>query len=541
MRIMLIPPTFHYTERYPAFLSQSDFPTGFAYIAASLSDAGHEVIGVNPNNIVGYPTAYHMMRDTVIQAIKKHKPDLIGIGGLCTDYAFLKDCLAVIREIEPKTPVVMGGGIICNDAEFVMNDLKPDYCIVGEAEEAIVKLADTLNDSNSSFEKINNLGYWKEGKAVFTKTSISNQSLDNLPFPDYEPFGIKDLMDNYGMATRLLYRYPRPYPRVMGIVTARSCPFTCSFCVHGHRTVPYRERSIDNIMLEIKQTYEKYQFNILLILDELFAVNNARMREFCEVLQVWKEKYQWDFDWTFQTHASAKLDKETLALAKKTGCFMFSYGLESASPAVLASMNKKTKPEQVVEAIKMAGEAGIGFSANLIFGDVAETEETMVDSLSFWMQYGREAFIFLGTVTPYPGSKLFDIALEKGIIPDRKIFYEHIESGYINLTGIPDADMSLRLRLLEWLETTWLTARRVTSVRVEQEAWIEGSPMAYFQGWNYKVWATCPYCGKESLHRQSIGDTSKPMFIGSGCPSCNKRIRIDIPAITREVASGQPA
>lgn len=534
MKVMLCLPAFHYKNHYPAFLSLSDFPTGFAYIASALKEAGHEVIGVNPNNIVGYASAYHMVRDTIIQAIKKSQPDLIGIGGLCIDYAFLKDALGVIREVAPKVPVVMGGGIICNDAEFIMDDLKPDFCITGEAEDAIVQLVAILNDGKKNFEAIDNLGYCKEGKVVFTKANYNSRPLDELPFPDYEPFGVKDMMDNYGMATRLLYRYSRPYPRVMGIVTARSCPFTCSFCVHGHRATPYRARSIENIMEEIKQHYDTYQFNVLLILDELFAVNKKRMRGFCEAIIEGKKNNGWDFDWAFQTHASAALDKETLELAKKAGCFSFSYGLESASPIILESMNKKTKPEQIIEAIKLAGEANIGFGGNLIFGDVAETEETIAESLSFWLRYCRESFVFLGSVCPYPGSKLFDEALAKGIIPDKKTYYEHIDNGHINLTSIPDRDMALRLRQIELLETLWLMVRRATDVRYEQEAWPEGSTMAYYSGWIYKVWATCPYCGKESLYRQAIGDPTRPLFIGTGCVACNKKIRIDLPVMVKE-------
>ncbi len=537
MKVMLCLPTFRYKDRYPAFLSQSDFPTGFAYIASALKEAEHEVIGVNPNNIVGYPSAYHMMRDTIIQAIKKDKPDLIGIGGLCVDYAFLRDALGVIREIEPKIPVVMGGGIICNDLEFIMNDLKPNFCIKGEAEEGIIHLVNMLNDGKQNFDKIDGIGYWNNGNAIFTDERSSTCPLDEFPFPDYEPFGVKDMMDNYGMATRLLYRYSRPYPRVMGIVTARSCPFNCTFCVHGHRSTPYRHRSIENIMLEIKNLYATYQFNILLILDELFAVNKERMRRFCEAIIEGKSKYGWDFDWTFQTHANAKLDKETLELAKKAGCSFFSYGLESASPTVLKSMNKKTKPEQIIEAIKLASETNIGFGGNLIFGDVAETEETIAESLAFWLQYCREAFVFLGSVCPYPGSKLFNEALAKGIIPDKKTYYENIDNGHINLTSIPDRDMALRLKQIELLETLWLMVRRATNIRYEQEAWPEGSTMAFFEGWIYKVWATCPYCGKESLYRQSIGDSSKPLFIGTGCPVCNKKIRIDLPAMGK-VTSG---
>ena len=47
-----------------------------------------------------------------------------------------------------------------------------------------------------------------------------------------------------------------------------------------------------------------------------------------------------DFDWMFQTHASAGLGYDDLKLAKETECYNFCYGVESASPSVLKSMKK---------------------------------------------------------------------------------------------------------------------------------------------------------------------------------------------------------
>ena len=148
MKILLIPPTFHYKDSYPNFLSASDFPSGFAYLASSLKAAGHEVFGCNPNNIVGWVNAQAMVKDVVTKRVNEVKPDLIGLGGLCTDYAFLRDTMGLIRSINPQIPIVLGGQIVTNDAEFIFNDLKPDYAIQGEGEESTVRLANYLQNPN---------------------------------------------------------------------------------------------------------------------------------------------------------------------------------------------------------------------------------------------------------------------------------------------------------------------------------------------------------------------------------------------------------
>jgi len=162
----LIVPTHDYGNPHFSFLSLSDFPTGYAYIAASLKKAGHEVHGLNLNNIIGYTSKFMMISNKIGKALFDIKPDLIGMGGLCIDYKFLKDAMGIIRNLSPKTPVVMGGGIINHDYEFIFNLLKPDFCIIGEAEETIVKLADMLKSGNKDWESIDNLGYWCEEDSV---------------------------------------------------------------------------------------------------------------------------------------------------------------------------------------------------------------------------------------------------------------------------------------------------------------------------------------------------------------------------------------
>ena len=502
MKVLLIIPTFHYKDSYPAPLSLSDFPTGMAYIASSLKKAGHDVYGLNPNNIRGYATGLAMIRDILRERVADVRPDLIGLGGLCTDYAFLRDAIGIIRDIDSSIPIVLGGQIVTNDAEDIFDILKPDYAIKGEADNAIVELVNMIRNGEIPEERI-------------IKADVPN--LDELPYPDYEPFGIQEMMDKYSMATRLLYRYSRPYPRPFSILASRSCPFSCTFCVHGHDRPPYRSRSIPDVIEEIRITYDKYKYNILILLDELFAVNKKRMVEFCEAIVEGKEKYGWDFDWMFQTHASAKFDIETLKLAKKAGCFFFSYGLESASPTVLKSMNKRIKVEQVVKAIELAKEAKIGFGANLIFGDIAETAETIAESLTFWFEHCKGAFVFLADLIPYPGSQLFDDARVMDKFRDKKEYYETIDEQVINVTKIPDTSLYELRNLYQFLDHKWLFVEAATNTYSEDEG----------NGFS-KIWGTCPYCGEESMYRSPNSNTEHAFWLGLGCTHCNSKIKVGV-------------
>jgi len=497
-----------------------------------------------------------MIRSKISEKIRLHSPELIGIGGLCVQFKFIRDAVGIVREIAPKTPIVCGGGIINNDAEFVFDAIDADFCVMGEGEDTIVRLANAIQEGKENFSNIENIGYRIGGKAVFTKRSYNYSDLDARPFPDYEPFDMDYMLDNqYAQGQFYMWRYPRVVPRVMPIVTARSCPFKCTFCIHS-RGDKYRARSIEKVLEEIKVLYDRYHFNILFIYDELFAANKTRLKEFCEGLKVGRRDHGWDFNWLFQTHANTALDQESLELAKSAGCFFFSYGVESSSPRVLASMKKQTRPEQISEAISIAEKVGIVFYGYYIFGDPAETEETAQESFDFIEKhYTHKHFHFFigGPVWPYPGSEIFEWCTKNGRIGDKLKFYENI-SGLnpqpVNMTQLPDnLFYSLLARAGEFRNFEYLEPTPVEEVSViapmPRQPRLLASIMSLLRG-KYKytalvylmktilgntqfvsLKATCQHCGG-SIEYRTFLEKGHNLSVVTGCASCNRRVRLYI-------------
>jgi anaerobic magnesium-protoporphyrin IX monomethyl ester cyclase len=512
MKTLLVVPTHQYRAQYPSFLSITDFPVGFAYLASALKKAGHQVYGLNPNNAPGFESSYQMLRAKFTESIKSTNPDLICTGGLCTDFAFLKDVIRLSRELAPHTPIVLGGGIVTHDASIIFQALRPDFCISGEAEESLVQLVHVLEQGSKAYDSINNLGYWENQTARFTPLLFRYPDLDQRAFPDYEPFGIKTMLDDYSLAARYLYRYSRLKPRPMPIVTGRGCPFSCTFCVHNRKETPgglkYRARKMDEVVKEISQLYNQHEFNILLILDELFAVNKKRLRDFSEAILQGRREQGWDFDWSFQTHASASFDRETLAIAREAGCYFFSYGLESASPRVLVSMNKRSKQSQIQQAILDAEKARIGFGGNFIFGDVAETADTARETMSFFDKHCRDIHIFFGWIRPYPGSLLFDRCVERKDIPDKLKYYECIDEKIFNMTK------GFSIIWIPWFMVLgyygnlflWVKSIKARSCKLVPE--LNQNPIVLANDTPvYEISAACPFCGLEFAYREFLGQS----------------------------------
>jgi radical SAM superfamily enzyme YgiQ (UPF0313 family) len=79
---------------------------------------------------------------------------------------------------------------------------------------------------------------------------------------------------------------------------------------------------------------------------------------------------------------------------------------------------------------------------NIIFGNLGDTRETLRKSLDFLHKYNDYGQIrAIRPVTPYPGSPLYDLAIQKGLLKGPADFYEkhkNLELLTVNFTDIPD-------------------------------------------------------------------------------------------------------
>jgi len=423
--MLVIPP--HGYKRGIMPLTLGDCPMGPPYLVRPLQAEGHTVYGLNVNNIRGYDSPSEMLAGELRCALYHYQPDVVGLGGLCTDYAAIRDSIAIVRKFAPNTKIVVGGGIINNDRVYAPQILGADQYVIGDGE---IGLPHALNEQAGMID------------------GGTQTSLDSFAFPNLDLFGVHGMLEA-SPYVRYIYRYTRPKPRVMSLVASRGCVFQCTFCTDHRRS--YRARSILNLMAEIKEKVEKYEPNIFILLDELFAITPDRVRDFSEGIIEGQEKWGWDFDWAFQTHASARLDEETLKLAKRAGCYMVVYGLESASPDVLDSIGKHSKPEQIVELVEKTDRLKIAYSGNIIVGDPAEKTQTVRESIRFWNKHLRDTHVFFGAIRPYPGAKVFADYFGDQTLGQRQSYYEHIDERLFNMTKLPDFIWLPWANLAAWL------------------------------------------------------------------------------------------
>jgi len=403
-----------------------NIPIGLAYISAFLKQNGHEVQFLNLNHCDG------IVEELIKDRFSKESYDFVITGGISPFYPDVKNCVDSVRRCSPSTRIILGGGLISSQPEIMFNLLQPDYGVIGEGELTIKELFECL-ENKEDINTVNGLIFRNtDGQIILTKPRDSINNLDLLPWPDYEGLGFDEYLDHMLPSDDELldvFDNPRIYP----MISSRSCPFACTFCYHplGNK---YRQRSVSNIIEEIKYVVIKYKINIIHFYDELFAQNKDRLSDLCKDIKEFSSTIPWELKWVCQSRVDF-LDENVVREMKDAGCYFFGMGLESYSATVLKSMKKNITPNQIDNALHICKRVGISVLGNFIFGDIAETKETYRETLRYWKdnQDLIGGSISLGHVFLYQGSHIYKHAVKKGIIKDEIQFIEErAKHDYLN-------------------------------------------------------------------------------------------------------------
>lgn len=325
-------------------------------------------------------------------------PDLIGfsINGNTTLFSL---CVAKeIKKINPKKHIVFGGTTCHRDinAKFFLETGFVDAIVTGEGEIAIEKIAQQLNESGK-IKGCPGIMFKKEGKIIDCGNIQLVKNLDILPFPDYDSFNLK----NYVLSDTLPF------------LMSRGCPYNCNFCLDTLFWKKYRFRSVDNMIKEFKQNYDKYGiihygFNDLTINANLGLLSKFTKRLAQEDLKI---------KWSGTARFVQGITKDLLVSMKNSGCEQVDYGLESASESVLKRMHKPAYNQKYAsEVLKWGHEAGMRQALLLIIGYVNETEEEFNETLNFVLNNKKYiSEVHAGTLYLLKGVPLYENHKRLGI------------------------------------------------------------------------------------------------------------------------------
>lgn len=388
---------------------------GAITIAQRVREIGHEV------NLIDV-VRYRYSIDEVIEQVKASKPDLVGLSGIITSYHYFEPLAVKLKQTLPGMQLVVGGGITCI-AELIEEYTEVDYIVKGEGDIAITELISMLeSDRNMDNADISGL-FVRVGKKFKAPTTEQYYpDISNLNFPAYDLFDMNYYIQSTTQgANGCIKLYPKIHDeigdsvRFFPIVLTRGCPYNCSFC---YRLIKkHRHPTIENAIAHLKTVKDKYGCSGINLLDELAVVDRNWFMEFCEAIasEVPGLKI-----FTGSGRVNLLTD-EIIAKAKKAGFVRFGCGIESGSPKILKRLNKKVTVEQNRNAIISVKAAGMMATCNFIFGSPGEDKESLKETESFIRDLLDPKDYAVNLTIAYPGTPLFDYAIENGILEREKI------------------------------------------------------------------------------------------------------------------------
>ncbi|KKQ34575.1 MAG: Radical SAM domain protein [Candidatus Nomurabacteria bacterium GW2011_GWB1_37_5] len=272
----------------------------------------------------------------------------------------------------------------------------------------IIELLKKIKTKHYDFN-ISGVFYINNGKVIGGGRANGILNLDELPFAAWDLLP----MAKYRSHHRQAWDYGLDQSNFALIYTCLGCPFQCDYCsvntVYGSGRPRYR--SVSNVVDEIKYLVDTYNIRHLEIIDDLFTMNVQRVHEFCD--KIIQEKLHHKLNmWCF-----ARTNTVSVTLMKKmkqAGINWVFMGFEAGNDDILKGINKHQTINQIKQAVQIALDSGMYIGGNYVFGLPNDTYKTMNETLSLALELNTpyaNFFMFM----PYPGTKLYDIAIQKKI------------------------------------------------------------------------------------------------------------------------------
>ncbi|HNW38882.1 MAG TPA: radical SAM protein [Candidatus Omnitrophota bacterium] len=386
---------------------------GIEYLAGALAKEGHQTKQIFDPDLFNEGSdilrRVFSRKAEIIEEIKEFKPNLVGFSVVTSTY---QRACAVAQEIKKISdiPIVFGGYHASAVPDLVINNDFVDLVCIGEGEEAICELANSLEQGRPD-TNIKNLWFKDKGKVVKNPLRPLVQDLDQLPFPDKSIY--KDV--------------PLMFSKYM-IATGRGCPFDCTFCGNSflHQLYPasgkaIRRRSIDNVLGELKEARSKYKFKKVLFIDDAFGQDRQWIGEF---LKRYKKEVNLPF---FCNPHVLYLDEELIRLLKDAGCFLMQTGIETVSQGYRKEMLNRPETNAHIEfVLQTCKKYKLKIQVDHMLGLPLEGEQEQQQAAVFYNRM-RPDTIACFRFTYYPGAKMVKLARDNGWLTEDEI--KSIEEG----------------------------------------------------------------------------------------------------------------
>lgn len=401
-----------------SLLSTSTFPNdqGLRTLSACLERAGHDVLMIFLPLVEDYTRRYTERELKEIEEKTKNS-ELVGIGSMESTTGRAKQLIDLFQK--RNIAVVWGGP----HATFF-----PEKCFqlcdiiaVGEAEEAIVEFANTM-DKGGDITKILNFWIRQNGKEYKNPVRSPPNNLDVLAMPD---FNIEDQWILEG--GRLIPFEERHFAGMLFFQTERGCPQACSYCTNNILRALYagkadllRTHSVDYVITFFKEIKRKFpSITTIDVRDETITVRKVDwLREFS---RRYKEEVGLRMKCLAEpaTMAFGEVSDEKIRLLVEAGLTDIIIGIQSGSDRLNKEVyNRFITSEHVLKCARILNQYKDKLTVmyDVITCNPYETNEDIIATIRLLRKIPKPYFLSVNNLIFFEGTPLYKRALEDGYI-----------------------------------------------------------------------------------------------------------------------------
>ena len=451
-------------------------PLGILYLASFLRKEMETDIQfkVNDGLVEGFEKTYSEMQSFNPDILCVSFYTLMALGA----YKFIN----LAKKDNPQLFVICGGPHATALPEESLNKSEVDVVVIGEGEVTLYELVCLFIHGKQRDTKalagVDGVAYRDNGQLRFTETREHIKDLDAIPFP------ARDLID----LSNYKGWYINKNKKEGAVFFARGCPYNCTFCsnVVWKQCKPYvRTRSPENIADEIEMLHEEYGIREIYDCSDEFNIDVKHALAVCEEI---KER---NLDIAWKTSMRARpLPEELVRAMVDSGCWYVLIGIESGDEETLKGINKHITLQQAEDACRLFKKYDLKVQGLFMLynaweekGQLKYENTNMVKKTfkyaSSLVNKGLLDYIGWSITVPYPGSKLYEIAVEHNLIKKEYLenwdYWLSKDSYVMQLPGITPATQIRMKTLGSTLRAKLLF--RTSNFKLKDISWFMGKAL----------------------------------------------------------------
>lgn len=336
------------------------------------------------------------------------RPDMVAPSSVATCNTFtVVRALEMAKEVDPEIVTVVGGQHFTATAEESLEQYPEiDFVVRGEGEETFTELVQRIGQEKS-VSRIKGISFKHEGKVMHNPKRSLIDDLDKLPFPGYH--FVEKYMKEYHFT--LMAGAKKGYALVEA---SRGCSHRCTFCSQWkHWEGVWRTKSAKRIVDEMEHCYSDYGISFLWLTDDNLCPGK-RASDICD--EIIDRGIEDDIMWFAQARSDDIVkNSDVLPKMRKAGTSWILVGIENHDPATLEAFRKEANPSEAKTAMDVIKKNDIFAQATFVIGTREDSRESIEELRRFSNYIDPDLAIFF-TLTPLPGTTLYETALQNGWI-----------------------------------------------------------------------------------------------------------------------------